>query len=230
MRGSQASRNSLRPRRSLYDRLANANAATMPGDAAGPYATAHDQPLVVRRAPPWKWALVGAALVLGAITLGLSQLQAPSARVPPPAAPTVEPAVAKPVVPAAPAQAAEVVPAEPQTLALEVTAKPPQALIKLDGESIGRGTAARKMTADGAEHTLELSAPGHRTMAVKFKDTPPANSFTLEKLGAPRPLAVSVPIAAEPPAAKPAPEASQPPAPTPAANQRYGTNGAAILR
>jgi len=63
-----------------------------------------------------------------------------------------------------------------------VRTMPPQAIVTLDGASLGRSPVTIKLRDDGSSHKLTLSLPGYRTLEYPF-DSPLKlpNSFTLTR-------------------------------------------------
>ena len=114
-------------------------------------------------------ALIG-VLALGAIAVGAFRLLRPDddggkrAREAP-AAPSPTPAA-----PAPPA---------PRSYTASVAVEPPTARIELDGAGAGQGRFERTFSADGADHTLVISAEGFETRTISFRDAPPPARITL---------------------------------------------------
>jgi len=57
--------------------------------------------------------------------------------------------------------------------------EPPTARIALDGAASGAGRFERTFTADGATHTLVISADGFESHTVSFRDAPPPAHIAL---------------------------------------------------
>ena len=80
---------------------------------------------------------------------------------------------------ASPPGAVPAVPPPPRTYAVSVTVEPPTARIALDGAATGAGRFERTFTADGATHTLVISADGFESHTVSFRDAPPPAHIAL---------------------------------------------------
>jgi len=129
---------------------------------------------VVGRSPRLRASLVvgGFALLMGG-AVGAYVLLAPAPRHTTGGA--ARPAVDGVVVP--PPRATE---KAPPRFHVAVTAFPNSAGLELDGKPVGVGQFDQELPADGAEHTLKISAPGFMTASLSFRDHPPPSAVTLE--------------------------------------------------
>jgi hypothetical protein len=187
-------------------------------------ATGGDAP-VPRARPPFGMgvALVVLALGLGAIWYAVSRARGTDAASPAAVEPPPSPAPAA----AAPAAPVPAQPAPPRRYDARVTVVPPAARIQLDGAPAGGSPFERTFAADGAAHTLVISADGFDAQTVIFQDAPPPPRIVLVARAAPesvparthkRPPALPKEVAPAPRVAPPAP------APTPA-----GPNNAPLV-
>jgi serine/threonine-protein kinase len=68
----------------------------------------------------------------------------------------------------------------PRRYRVDVTVVPDSARVDLDGKSLGVGRVDEELPADGADHTLKVSAPGFLPASFSFRDHPPPGRVTLE--------------------------------------------------
>jgi hypothetical protein len=75
----------------------------------------------------------------------------------------------------------------PRRFRVAVTVVPAVARIDLDGKTVGAGRTDTELSADGADHTLTISAAGFRPASFTFRDQPPPSQVTLEPAPPPEP-------------------------------------------
>ncbi len=133
-----------------------------------------------RRSAPLLTALV---VVAGGAAGAYVWLQRPPKPEPPPPPPA--------------ARALDVAPPplqEPPRYHVSVAARPADAAFELDGRFVGSGAYAGDLPANGAEHTLKVSAAGFLPTTLNFRDGPPPREVRL----LPRPVPAERPAPAEP--------------------------------
>ncbi|MDP3279172.1 MAG: protein kinase [Deltaproteobacteria bacterium] len=72
-------------------------------------------------------------------------------------------------------------PSPRQPFSVALSTSPPNAAIEIDGRAVGMGAFAGNFLADGASHTLRVSAPGYLTETVSFRDAPPPPRVELRR-------------------------------------------------
>jgi hypothetical protein len=68
----------------------------------------------------------------------------------------------------------------PARYRVAVTAHPREAHFDLDGDPLGTGRIEEELPADGAAHTLTVTASGFVPARLSFRDHPPPEDVTLE--------------------------------------------------
>jgi eukaryotic-like serine/threonine-protein kinase len=149
-------------------------------------ASSISEPAPRRRRSSAAWiAVLGAVAVTAALVLwlrptrGASRPSRPAVTAPPDAG-----AVTDRTMPAATLRDAG-----PRVFAVELVAVPAGARIELDGREVGIGEWTAELPVDGTTHRLRVSAEGHETQTILFRDAPPASTVEL----APIPVAPVTP-------------------------------------
>jgi len=131
-----------------------------------------------KKKPVGKWVAAGVLAVgmsAGAVylaTRGASEPEEKRAAV----VQEVDAGAVKPTVTTAMPDAA----AKPKPIMLALNVEPATAEIVIDGVMVGTGRFSGTIPRDGSTHALTLSAPGYQPRTIKFRDTAPPESITLE--------------------------------------------------
>jgi serine/threonine-protein kinase len=92
-----------------------------------------------------------------------------------------------------PVRAPAVTAPAPATYRVKVDALPASAHLELDGKTVRVGHIDEQLTVDGVEHTLAITAPEFVAATLKFRDKPPVEQVTLQRVAVEQPGAVPVP-------------------------------------
>jgi serine/threonine-protein kinase len=131
--------------------------------------------------------LAGGFVLLAAAAVAVYLVRAPSSRRRPEDRPPAAPEGATPT-PAAAARA-------PARYRVVVIAHPPEAKLDLDGKPVGNSRIDEELDANGAAHTLTVTAPGFVPARLTFRDRPPPEEVTLQSAQPVTPKATEAEIA-----------------------------------